>query len=171
MSAFEIRPAQPADVPHVLDLVRELAEYEKLAHLVECDEDRLRAALFGERSGVEALLASRDGAPAAFALFFHNYSTFLGRPGVYLEDIYVRPAYRRLGCGRALLVELARIAVARGCGRFEWAVLDWNTPAHSFYQSLGATILPDWRITRITGANLHALAQQPVWAAGNSPDE
>lgn len=165
MKSFDIRPASPEDVPHVLALVKELAEYEKLTHLVECDEDRVHMALFGERPTAEALLAWNGGEPAAFAVFFHNFSTFLGKPGIYLEDIFVRPTHRRLGCGRALLVELARIAVARGCGRFEWAVLDWNTPAHAFYESLGATILPDWRITRITGTNLHALAQQPVWLA------
>lgn len=156
---FEIRAAEPGDVPELLALVRELAEYERLSHLVECTEHRLREALFGAQPGVEALLArERSGAVAGFALYFHNYSTFLGRRGLYLEDLYVRPAFRRCGCGSALLARLARLACERGCGRFEWTVLDWNVSAQRFYQGLGAAVLPDWRIVRLTGEALARLA-------------
>lgn len=159
-SAFDIRPAQPQDVPALLELIRGLAEYEHLTHLFQCTEERLHEALFGATPSAEALLACcRDGAAAAgFALFFHNYSTFLGRRGLYLEDIYVRPEFRGRGCGRALLVRLARLAQARGCGRFEWTVLDWNVSAQRFYEGLGAQVLPDWRIVRVTGDALDRLA-------------
>jgi GNAT superfamily N-acetyltransferase len=158
--AFDIRPAIPADVPQLLELIRGLAEYERLSHTVQCTEAQLHEALFGARPCSEALLAcSRDdGAAAGFALFFHNYSTFLGRRGLYLEDLYVRPELRGRGCGKALLVRLARLACERGCGRFEWSMLDWNSSAQRFYEGLGASVLPDWRIVRVTGDALARLA-------------
>ena len=156
--AFDIRPARREDVPAIHAMIRALAEYEKLAHLCIATEADLDAALFGPRPAAEALIARKDGAPAAFALFFHNYSTFLGRRGLWLEDLFVVPAHRRQGCANALLRALAGIARERGCGRFEWAVLDWNVSAIDFYRSLGATVLPDWRIVRVVGPSLDALA-------------
>jgi GNAT superfamily N-acetyltransferase len=156
--AFDIRPARREDVPAIHAMIRALAEYEKLAHLCIATEADLDAALFGPRPASEALIARKDGAPAAFALFFHNYSTFLGRRGLWLEDLFVVPAHRRQGCANALLRALARIARERGCGRFEWAVLDWNASAIDFYRSLGATVLPDWRIVRVVGPSLDVLA-------------
>jgi GNAT superfamily N-acetyltransferase len=157
--AFDIRPATPADVPQLVELIRGLADYERLANLVQCTPADLHAALFGEHPAAEALLAcAAPDAAAGFALFFHNYSTFLGRRGLYLEDIYVRPQFRGQGCGKALLVRLARLACERGCGRFEWSVLDWNHDAQRFYESLGASVLPDWRIVRVTGEALARLA-------------
>ncbi len=163
MSArLDIRQATAEDVPVVLDFIRELAEYERLTHLLAITERQLAEELFGANSSVETLLAHCDGEPAAFAVYFHNFSTFLGRKGLYLEDLYVRPAYRRRGYGRAMLVELARIAHERGCGRFEWTVLDWNKPAIDFYRSLGADVLEDWRICRVTGAALEQLAESAM---------
>jgi GNAT superfamily N-acetyltransferase len=164
---FSIRPATPEDVPEILALVRELAEYEKLSHLVAADEARLREHLFGERRYVEAVLvwARDDGGAercAGFALFFHSYSTFLGRPGLYLEDLFVRPRFRGRGCGKALMLYLARLARERGCGRFEWAVLDWNTPSIDFYRALGAQPMKEWIIQRVTGAALERLAREPM---------
>ena len=156
--AFDIRPARREDVPAIHAMIRALAEYEKLAHLCIATEADLDAALFGPRPAAEALIARKDGAPAAFALFVHNYSTFLGRRGLWLEDLFVVPAHRRQGCANALLRALAGIARERGCGRFEWAVLDWNVSAIDFYRSLGATVLPDWRIVRVVGPSLDALA-------------
>jgi GNAT superfamily N-acetyltransferase len=164
---FVIRPAAPADVAAIHAMIRALAAYEKLAHLCVATEADLAAALFGERPAAEVLLATRDGEPAAFALYLHNFSTFLGRPGLWLEDLYVRPEHRRGGCAQALLRALAGIARERGCGRFEWAVLDWNTPAIDFYRSLGATVLPDWRIVRVVGPALESLATG-VPGAGNT---
>jgi GNAT superfamily N-acetyltransferase len=158
-SAFDIRPARRADVPAVQAMIRALAEFEKLAHLCIATDADLESALFGPRPTAEVLIAWKGGETAAFALFFHNFSTFLGRPGLWLEDLFVLPAHRRQGCAQALLRALAGIARARGCGRFEWAVLDWNTPAIAFYESLGATVLPDWRIVRMVGPALDALAQ------------
>ena len=157
-----IRRATEQDVPVLLDFIRELAQYERLTHLLAITERQLAQELFGANSRVEALLAHCDGEPAAFAVYFHNFSTFLGRKGLYLEDLYVRPEYRRRGYGRAMLVELARIAHERGCGRFEWTVLDWNKPAIDFYRSLGADLLQDWRICRVTGAALEQLAQSAM---------
>jgi GNAT superfamily N-acetyltransferase len=157
-AAFDIRPARRGDVPAIHAMIRALAEYEKLAHLCIATEADLDAALFGTRPAAEALIARKDGAPAAFALFFDNYSTFLGRRGLWLEDLFVLPAHRRQGCAQALLRALAAIARERGCGRFEWSVLDWNAPAIDFYKSLGATVLPDWRIVRVVGTSLDALA-------------
>jgi GNAT superfamily N-acetyltransferase len=151
---LRIRPAAPEDTALVLALIRELAEYERLAHTVVASEDDLRESLFGPRPWAETVLAEVDGQPAGFALFFHNFSTFLGRPGLYLEDLFVRPAFRRQGVGRALLIHLAELAVQRRCGRFEWTVLDWNAPAIAFYEKLGAQLLPDWRVCRLTGEEL-----------------
>src|SRR5438105_11282332 len=163
MSNFAIAPARPDDVPAIHGMIRELAEYEKLSHLVVSTEADVARALFGDAPAVEVVVGRADGIPVAFALYFHNFSTFLGRRGLYLEDLFVRPAFRRLGYGRALLVHLARLARERGCGRFEWAVLDWNASAIAFYESLGATLLHDWRLTRVMGPALEALAQQPLF--------
>lgn len=149
-----LRPARPEDVPTILTLIRELADYEKLLHEVEADEASLHAHLFGPRPHIEVILAEWEGETAGFALFFHNYSTFLSKPGLYLEDLYVRPALRGHGIGKALLAELARLAVSRGCGRLEWSVLDWNAPAIGFYQSLGARPMDEWTVYRLTGDNL-----------------
>jgi GNAT superfamily N-acetyltransferase len=154
-----IRPATPADVATIAALIRALADYERLADQVVLDEARLAEHLFGPRPFVEALLAEEAGEVVGFALFFHNYSTFLGRPGLYLEDIFVRPSSRRRGHGRALLAALARIAVARGCGRLEWSVLDWNAPSIAFYRALGAQSQDAWTTFRLTGPALAALAQ------------
>jgi len=163
MSNFAIAPARPDDVPAIHGMIRDLAEYEKLSDLVVSTEADVARALFGDAPAVEVVLGRADGIPVAFALYFHNFSTFLGRRGLYLEDLFVRPAFRRRGYGRALLVHLARLARERGCGRFEWAVLDWNVSAIAFYESLGATLLHDWRVTRVTGPALEALAQQPMF--------
>lgn len=154
-----VRPATESDVPLLLAFIRELAEYEKLTHEVTATEEHLRVTLFGPRRFAEALLAYADGEPTGFALFFHNYSTFLARPGLYLEDLFVRPAYRGRGLGKLLLTTVARIAVERGCGRYEWTVLDWNTPSIRFYESLGAEMKGDWRIMRVTGAALKKMAK------------
>jgi GNAT superfamily N-acetyltransferase len=154
---FEIRSATGDDVPLIRAFIAELADYEKLSHEVVVDDDALRAHLFGARPAAEALLGFVDSEPAAFAIFFQNFSTFLGRPGLYLEDLFVRPAYRRRGFGRAILEHLAREANRRGCGRFEWAVLDWNEPAIKFYETLGAQVLHEWRVCRITGEALRKL--------------
>lgn len=155
---IRIRPAVAADVPLILAYIRELAEYEKLAHEVTADEAALRDTLFGTAPAAEVLLAEAEGADAGFALFFHNYSTFLGRPGLYLEDLFVRPDFRGRGVGRRLLAELAARACERGCGRFEWSVLDWNEPARAFYRRLGARPMEDWTVWRMDGAELAALA-------------
>jgi len=165
--AFVIRPAAAADVGIVLELIQALADYEKLTDLCVADADALAAALFGPRPAAEVLIAWKNGEAAGFALFFHNFSTFLGRRGLWLEDLFVRPAFRRRGCAQALLQTLARIACERDCGRFEWAVLDWNKAAIGFYEALGGTVLPDWRIVRVVGPSLHALAEGRVPAAGN----
>ena len=153
-----IRPAAPADVPTVARLIRALAEYERLADRVSLDEGRLRDHLFGPRPYCEALIAEDGGVPVGFALFFHNYSTFLARPGIYLEDLFVLPEERRRGYGKALLSCLARIAVERGCGRLEWSVLNWNEPAIGFYKSLGAVPMDEWTVYRLTGDALTTLA-------------
>jgi hypothetical protein len=154
-----IRPAQPADVPAIVGLIRELAVFEKLEHLMQATPETLLPHLFGERPVAECLVAedAQGGAIVAFALFFTNFSTFLARPGLYLEDLYVQPAHRGGGLGKAMLVQLARLAVARGCGRFEWCVLDWNVDAQAFYQRMGATVMKDWYLCRLTGESLQAL--------------
>jgi GNAT superfamily N-acetyltransferase len=159
LSDFAIRAAGPADVPVILSLIRDLAEYERLSHEVEATEDRLRQNLFGERPYAEALIGELRGEPVAFAVYFHNFSTFLAKPGLYLEDLFVKPASRGLGIGRAILRRLASIAVERDCGRLEWSVLDWNEPALKFYKSLGAVPMDDWTIHRVTGDALRSLAE------------
>jgi GNAT superfamily N-acetyltransferase len=155
---LEIRPATPDDIPLVLSFVKQLADYEKLSHMVVATEAGLREALFGERPGAEVLLAFAGADAVGFAVYFHNFSTFLGRRGLWLEDIFVQPDRRGHGYGKALLLHVARIAQERGCGRFEWAALDWNTPAWDFYRSLGAAPLEDWTMFRVTGAALEKLA-------------
>jgi GNAT superfamily N-acetyltransferase len=164
--SFEIREARRGDVAVIHSMIGALADYEKLRHLFVASEADIEAALFGPAPRAEVLLAWQDGKAAAFALYLHNFSTFLGRPGLWLEDLFVRPEYRRQGCAQALLRALAGIAQARGCGRFEWSVLDWNTSAIEFYQSLGATVLPDWRIVRVVGPSLAALARRSVGTPG-----
>jgi GNAT superfamily N-acetyltransferase len=156
-----IRFAAPEDVPTIHALIRALAVYERLEHQVAGTPEDLQRHLFGPRPYAEALVAQASAADTivGFALFFHNFSTFLARPGLYLEDLFVLPSHRRQGHGRALFHALARIAVARGCGRFEWSVLDWNEPAIAFYRSIGAPPMPDWRICRITGEALESLAR------------
>jgi GNAT superfamily N-acetyltransferase len=149
--------ATPADIPTLLTLIGELAEFERLGHEVVVTEAKLKEALFTERPVVETVLARIDGEVAGFALFFHNFSTFLGRPGLYLEDLYVRPAYRGQGVGRGLLVHVARLAGARGCGRMEWSVLNWNRRAVGFYEALGARPVNDWTVYRLDRAALEAL--------------
>ncbi|MFY7983926.1 MAG: GNAT family N-acetyltransferase [Burkholderiaceae bacterium] len=156
---MNIRPATPQDAQAIVGLIRELADFEQLTHLVEVTPDRLVEHLFGRRACAECLVVEEGGPLIAFALFFHNFSTFLGRPGLYLEDLYVQPSHRGRGIGRALLVRLAALASERGCGRFEWSVLDWNANAIAFYEKVGATVLPDWRICRVTGDGLQRLAQ------------
>jgi GNAT superfamily N-acetyltransferase len=153
-----IRSATPADVGAIFALMHELAEFEKLTHLFVATEDGVHDALFGPRPSSEALVAEADGHIVGYALFFHNYSTFLGRRGLYLEDLYVQPTQRGSGLGTSMLRRLAALAVERQCGRFEWSVLDWNQPAIDFYEKMGATVLPDWRIVRVTDEALDRLA-------------
>ena len=157
---ISIRPATPNDVPTVAFLIRALSQYEKLEHEVTMTDDRLRATMFGPRPYAEALLAEDDGKPVGFALFFHNYSTFLAQPGLYLEDLYVPESHRGKGIGKSLLVQLAKIAVERNCGRLEWAVLDWNVDAIGFYEKLGAKPNSEWTVYRLTGDSLNSLAGQ-----------
>jgi GNAT superfamily N-acetyltransferase len=155
---LRIRAGERADVPLIAELIRGLAEYERLADEVSMTEDKVERTLFGERRYAETLIAEDDGRPVGFALFFHNYSTFLAQPGIYLEDLFVRPEHRGSGVGRALLEALARTAVERDCGRMEWAVLDWNESAIGFYERLGARPNSDWTVYRLTGEALRALA-------------
>jgi GNAT superfamily N-acetyltransferase len=154
-----LRAARPADLPAIVALIRELADFEHLGHLVVVTPESLQPHLFGPRPAAEAVVAEVDGTVVAFALFFTNFSTFLGRPGMYLEDLYVQPAFRGRGIGRALLQHLGALAVERGCGRFEWSVLDWNENAIAFYEKMGATVMPDWRICRVTGPALAAFGR------------
>jgi GNAT superfamily N-acetyltransferase len=158
---IQLRSATPADVPLILRFIRELAEYERLAHEAVADEGQLTAALFGTRPYAEVVLAEAGGEPAGFALFFHDFSTFVGRPGIYLEDLYVRPAMRGRGVGARLLAHLAALAVERGCARLEWAVLDWNEPAIGFYRRLGARPMDEWTVFRLEGEALSRLAADP----------
>lgn len=151
---FSIRPATAADVPLILAFIRELAEYERLSHEATANEELLKDSLFGPKPAAEVILGYVGTEPVSFAIFFHNYSTFMGRHGLYLEDLYVKPEFRRRGLGRIMLSHLARLACERGCGRFEWAVLKWNQPAIDFYQSLGAQPLEDWTIFRLAGKAL-----------------
>ncbi|MDB5332655.1 MAG: putative acetyltransferase protein [Phycisphaerales bacterium] len=155
---IRITPATRADVPLILDLIRGLADYEKLSHEVVATEDLLLQHLFGPRPAAEVLLAYRGDHAVGFALYFQSFSTFLGRPGIYLEDVYVRPEVRGKGVGKALLREVARVAMARACGRLEWSVLDWNEPALRFYKSLGAKPMDEWTVHRVTGDALRKLA-------------
>ena len=155
---LHLRPATAADTPLIAALIRELADFEKLLDSCQVTPEALQATLFGPRPYAECLIAALDGVDVAFALFFHNYSTFLAKPGIYLEDLFVRPAARGHGVGKALLVHLAKLAVERGCGRLEWSVLDWNAPAIAFYESLGAKAQDEWMIYRVTGDALTTLA-------------
>ncbi|MFN9212249.1 MAG: GNAT family N-acetyltransferase [Betaproteobacteria bacterium] len=164
---FRIEPARSEDCGVLMDLIRALAEYERLTHMVTGTEAQLRHELFGERPVIEAVIGWEAGRPVGFALYFHNYSTFLARRGLYLEDLFVVPQARGRGYGKALIAHCARIAVARGCGRFEWSVLDWNQPAIDFYRSLGAELLPDGRICRMTGESLARLGA--ATRSGNLP--
>lgn len=145
-----IRPAAPADVPIIAQLIRDLAEYEKLSHAVDFEEAKLHDHLFGPRPYAEVLLAEDGGSVVGFALFFHNYSTFRGRPGIYLEDLFVKPECRGKGLGKALLLRLAKLAVERDCARVEWSVLNWNEPSIRFYESLGAVPMNEWTVYRLT---------------------
>ncbi|HWP17995.1 MAG TPA: GNAT family N-acetyltransferase [Burkholderiaceae bacterium] len=165
MTSLTIRSARPSDCADIVALITALAEYEKLTHILDITPEKLRAQLFAERPAAEAVVAEVEEAGAGartvgFALFFSNFSTFLCRPGLYLEDLFVLPQYRGYGVGKALLKHLGRLAVERGCGRFEWSVLDWNEPAMRFYEAMGATVMPDWRICRMTGEALRAFASQ-----------
>ena len=154
-----LRSATAADVPQILAYIQGLADYEKLTHACVATEDSLRQTLFGPRPYAEVILGEYDGAPSGFALFFHNYSTFRAAPGIYLEDLYVLPERRGHGVGKALLKQLAKLAVERGCARLEWSVLDWNAPAITFYKSLGAEPQDEWTIFRVTGDALSILAK------------
>ena len=158
MTGFEIRTTTEADLPVILELIRDLATYERAPEAVVATEAGLREVLFGAKSSAEVLLALENGEPAGFAVFFHNFSTWLGRPGLYLEDLFVRPEKRGKGYGRALLERLAQIAKQRGCGRMEWAVLDWNDPAIQFYRKLGAQPMEEWTVFRLTGEGIAKLA-------------
>lgn len=158
LSKLSIRAAQRGDCGLILEFIRQLADYERLAHEVVADEDQLLATLFGERPAAEVLIAEWSGHPAGFALFFPNYSTFLAKPGIYLEDLFVSTDFRGLGIGKSLLVRLAALAIERGCGRLDWSVLDWNEPAIRFYESLGAYGLHDWVLHRLDGKALHDVA-------------
>jgi GNAT superfamily N-acetyltransferase len=157
-TSANVRPATPADAPAIVALIRELADYEKLSHLATATPERLAHELFGPHPSCECLVADQAGVAVGFALFFHNFSTFLCKKGLYLEDLYVQPAARGAGLGRLLLKRLAQIAVERDCGRFEWCVLDWNVDAQAFYRRMGATMQPDWRLCRVTGDALRELA-------------
>jgi GNAT superfamily N-acetyltransferase len=166
MGAASIRPAAARDVPAVHGLIRELAEYERLTALCTGTADELAASLAADRPAAEVLVAEVDGEIVGFALFFPTFSTFLARPGLWLEDLYVRPAHRARGIGTRLFRAVAALAVERGCGRFEWAVLDWNAPAIGFYERMGATVMPDWRIARVTGGPLEQLGQKRIGDRG-----
>jgi len=157
--ALTVDPAKRQDVPLILELIRELAEYEKEPDSAQATTEQIETALFGARPAAEAVIARLDGEPAGWALWFQNFSTWTGKPGLWLEDLYVRPRYRRQGVGRALLAYLARLCVERDYGRFEWSVLDWNTPAIDFYQALGAEAMSQWTTQRLTGEALRRLAE------------
>ena len=159
---FSIRPAEPADITHIHSMIVELAVFEKLEHMVVATEELLHEGLFGTKPSCEAIVGEENGEVVAFALFFHNFSTFLTKKGLYLEDLYVRQSHRGKGYGTQLLARLAQLAVERQCGRFEWSVLDWNEPAINFYKAMGAEILPEWRICRVTGESLDYLARRAL---------
>jgi GNAT superfamily N-acetyltransferase len=156
---FRIEPARPDDVPLIRQLISELAEYEKLSHVMQATDERLAAELFGPRPAAEVLIAYAGAEPAGFALYFQNFSTFVGKPGLYLEDLFVRPAWRGRGLGRLLLTRLAEIAVERDYGRMEWTVIDWNESAIGFYRRLGARTMNEWILCRLTGDELRQLAK------------
>jgi len=160
MHEFTVRPAKPDDVEAIHEMLIELAVYEKIDHLVEATTASTHEALFGSSPAAEALIAEDKNALIATAIYFQNYSTFMGRPGLYLEDIYVQPAHRGNGIGKSLMIELAKIARSRNCQRMEWTVLDWNTRAIDFYERLGAQTLPDWRIVRLSHSLIEDLARQ-----------
>lgn len=160
MNQIEIKNARENDISLILTFIKELAHYEKLAHAVVATEEHLREHLFGTNPKAEVVLAYYEQVPVGFALFFHNFSTFVGRPGIYLEDLFVRETMRGKGIGKALLAYLAHVAIERNCGRFEWAVLDWNSPAIEFYKSLGALPVDDWTIFRVSGDALQNLARK-----------
>jgi len=160
MGEVRVRAASEADVPLILSFIKELAEYERLSHEVVATEEALQKWLFGERPVAEVAIGDDEDGPAGFALFFHNFSTFLGRPGIYLEDLYVRPEFRGRGVGRVLLTHLAKLAKERGCGRLEWSVLNWNGPAIGFYESLGASQVDGWTVYRVTGEALEELTRR-----------
>ena len=159
---FRIEQATIEDVPLILDFIKDLAEYENLLHEVVATEEMLRENLFGENPFAKTLIAYYKGEPAGFALFFHNFSTFLGKPGIYLEDLFVKPAYRGKGIGKALLIYLAKFALENNCGRFQWAVLDWNQPSIDFYLSLGVTLKKEWIVNQLAGETLENLARQEI---------
>jgi hypothetical protein len=158
MKAYQLRPAEPRDVDAIVGLITELAEFEHLSHQLRLTPEALALHLFGTKPVVEAVVAESAGVVVAYALFFTNYSTFLALPGLYLEDLYVQPAFRGAGIGKALLKHLGALAQSRGYGRFEWTVLDWNENAIRFYEKMGATVMPEWRICRVTGDALQAIA-------------
>ena len=158
MINFNLRPAQPGDVPAIVGLITELAEFEQLAHMLRLTPEGLAPHLFGARPVVESVVAEAGGTVVGFALFFTNFSTFLAKPGLYLEDLYVQPAFRGAGIGKALLGHLGALAVERDYGRFEWSVLDWNENAIRFYEKMGATVMPEWRICRVAGSTLQGFA-------------
>ena len=168
---LQIRPARVEDVPVILELIRDLATYELAPDEVTATEEQLVDVLFGEQPAAEVLLAFEGKSPIGFAIFFHNFSTWLGRPGLYLEDLFVKPEKRGKGYGRALLVELAKIARDRGCGRMEWAVLDWNEPAIKFYRALGAKPMDEWTVFRLTRDGIERLANAADTAATTEPVE
>jgi GNAT superfamily N-acetyltransferase len=158
MNNLRIVSARAEDVPIILSLIRALGEYERLSHEIVATEEGLRMWLFGQRPVAEVVLAHVDDTVVGFALFFHNFSTFLGRPGLYLEDLFVTPEWRGRGIGKRLLVHLAELAVERGCGRMEWNVLDWNEPALRFYERMGARVMKEWKLCRLTGDSLARVA-------------
>ena len=157
---FTLRAAELRDVAPIVQLIRDLAEFERLSHLVQATPEKLRPQLFGEKPAAEAMVAEVQGQVVAFALYFTNFSTFLAQPGLYLEDLFVQPEHRGSGIGEALLARLGKLALERGCGRFEWSVLDWNENAIRFYKRMGATVMPDWRICRIAGDELKAFGER-----------
>jgi len=160
--AFNLRAAEPADIDGIVALIGELAAFEKLTHLLQVTPEKLAPQLFGPQPAAQAMVAQVEGETVGFALYFSTFSTFLAQPGLWLEDLYIRPAHRGLGIGTALLARLGALAIERGCGRLEWSVLDWNERAIAVYQGIGATVMPDWRICRVTGPQLTALADKAL---------